>query len=156
VTVAHRRALRLVLPFRPDDLVDLLFHQLGENADADADAQRKQPLLRRAHEVAERLLHARRQHQLAGADLLQRYGLHGGSSCLDRRFRTRHGRHATGRGGWTATSSSTSYGTTSGAAEIRAEGARVIAERPWPAGWEGWRPPPEWAPLALPEDWHVV
>ena len=43
-----------------------------------------------------------------------------------------------------------------GAAEIRAEGARVIAERPWPTGWEGWRPPPEWAPLALPEDWHVV
>lgn len=33
---------------------------------------------------------------------------------------------------------------------------RVIAERPWPTGWEDWRPPSEWAPLPLPEDWHVV
>ncbi len=43
-----------------------------------------------------------------------------------------------------------------GAAEIRAEGERVIAERPWPTGWENWRPPADWAPLQLPEDWHVV
>ncbi|MGH3002764.1 MAG: DUF402 domain-containing protein [Gaiellaceae bacterium] len=43
-----------------------------------------------------------------------------------------------------------------GAAEIRAEGERVIAERPWPTGWESWRPPSEWGPLPLPEDWHVV
>jgi hypothetical protein len=42
------------------------------------------------------------------------------------------------------------------AAALRAEGARVIAERPWPTGWEDWRPPPEWEPLPLPEDWHVV
>jgi hypothetical protein len=42
------------------------------------------------------------------------------------------------------------------AAAVRAEGERVIAERPWPTGWEGWRPPPDWAPLPLPEDWHVV
>jgi hypothetical protein len=42
------------------------------------------------------------------------------------------------------------------AAEVRAEGERIIAERPWPTGWENWRPPPEWAPLPLPEDWHVV
>jgi hypothetical protein len=42
------------------------------------------------------------------------------------------------------------------AAEVRAEGERVIAERPWPTGWEDWRPPPEWEPLPLPEDWHVV
>lgn len=42
------------------------------------------------------------------------------------------------------------------AAEVRAEGERVIAEKPWPTGWEGWRPPPEWGPLPLPEDWHVV
>ena len=42
------------------------------------------------------------------------------------------------------------------AAEVRAEGERVIAERPWPTGWEDWRPPPEWGPLELPEDWHVV
>lgn len=42
------------------------------------------------------------------------------------------------------------------AAEIRAEGERVIAEHPWPTGWEEWRPPPEWTPLGLPRDWHVV
>jgi hypothetical protein len=43
-----------------------------------------------------------------------------------------------------------------GAARIRAEAERVIAERPWPTGWEDWRPPPGWGPLELPEDWHVV
>ena len=42
------------------------------------------------------------------------------------------------------------------AAEIRAEGERVIAEHPWPTGWEGWRPPEAWTPLGLPRDWHVV
>lgn len=42
------------------------------------------------------------------------------------------------------------------AAEIRAEGERVIAAKPWPTGWEAWRPPPEWTPLALAEDWDVV
>jgi hypothetical protein len=42
------------------------------------------------------------------------------------------------------------------AARIRAEGERVIAERPWPTGWEDWRPPADWGPLELPEDWHVV
>jgi hypothetical protein len=42
------------------------------------------------------------------------------------------------------------------AAELRAEGERVIAERPWPTGWEDWRAPAEWAPLELLEDWHVV
>ena len=42
------------------------------------------------------------------------------------------------------------------AAAVRAEGERVIAEKPWPTGWEDWRPPPEWKPLPLPEDWHVV
>ena len=42
------------------------------------------------------------------------------------------------------------------AAEVRAEGERVIAAKPWPTGWEDWRPPPEWGPLPLPGDWHVV
>lgn len=42
------------------------------------------------------------------------------------------------------------------AAEIRAEGERLIASRPWPTGWEDWRPPAGWGPLSLPEDWHVV
>jgi vancomycin resistance protein YoaR len=32
----------------------------------------------------------------------------------------------------------------------------VIAESPWPTGWDQWRPPAEWAPLPLPEDWHAA
>jgi hypothetical protein len=41
-------------------------------------------------------------------------------------------------------------------AVVRAEGKRVIAERPWPTGWETWRPPARWAPLPLPGNWDVV
>ena len=42
------------------------------------------------------------------------------------------------------------------AAAVRSEGERVIAEKPWPTGWEDWRPDAGWAPLPLPEDWNVV
>ena len=42
------------------------------------------------------------------------------------------------------------------ASALRAEGERVIAAKPWPTGWEGWRPRTAWEPLPLPEDWHVV
>jgi Protein of unknown function (DUF402) len=44
------------------------------------------------------------------------------------------------------------------AAEIRAEGARVIAQLPvlLPTGWEDWRPDPTWAPVPLPDGWDVV
>lgn len=41
-------------------------------------------------------------------------------------------------------------------AAVREEGERVVAARPWPTGWEDWRPPAEWSPLALPEGWDVV
>src|SRR6266540_3468751 len=82
--VAHGNALRVVLALRADDLVDLLLHQLGEHAEPDTDAQGEQPFLRRAHQLPERLLHPRRQHELADGlapgDLIARYGLHGGSS----------------------------------------------------------------------------
>jgi hypothetical protein len=39
---------------------------------------------------------------------------------------------------------------------IRAEGERVIAERPWPTGWEDWQPPADWArePASLPDGWE--
>lgn len=36
---------------------------------------------------------------------------------------------------------------------LRAEAEQVIAARPWPTGWEDWRPPPGWAPLPIPADW---
>jgi hypothetical protein len=42
------------------------------------------------------------------------------------------------------------------AREVRAEAERVIAARPWPTGWESWRPPPHWEPLPLPDGWDVV
>jgi hypothetical protein len=40
------------------------------------------------------------------------------------------------------------------ATEIRAEGERVLAEKPWPTGYENWRPDPEWPMPALPEGWE--
>jgi len=42
------------------------------------------------------------------------------------------------------------------AARVRAEGERVVAEAPWPTGWEEWRPDPEWPLPALPGAWDVV
>jgi hypothetical protein len=42
------------------------------------------------------------------------------------------------------------------AARIRAEGERVIAERPWPTGWEDWSPDPSWPLPELPAGWNVV
>jgi hypothetical protein len=39
---------------------------------------------------------------------------------------------------------------------IRAEGQRVIEERPWPTGWEDWRPDPAWPVPKLPKGWNVV
>jgi uncharacterized protein len=46
--------------------------------------------------------------------------------------------------------------TSAEAAAIHAEGERVIDERPWPTGWEDWRPDPTWPLPQLPEDWDVV
>jgi hypothetical protein len=43
-----------------------------------------------------------------------------------------------------------------GAAAVRAEGERVIAQKPWPTGWEHWRPDPAWTPLRLPVGWDSV
>jgi hypothetical protein len=37
--------------------------------------------------------------------------------------------------------------------QARAEGQRVIEERPWPTGFERWRPPAEWRSLPLPDGW---
>jgi len=41
------------------------------------------------------------------------------------------------------------------AAALRAEGERVIAERPWPTGWENWRPRDGWERPQLPADWNI-
>ena len=42
------------------------------------------------------------------------------------------------------------------ARSIRAEGERVVEERPWPTGWEDWRPDPSWPLPELPDGWDVV
>jgi hypothetical protein len=39
---------------------------------------------------------------------------------------------------------------------IRAEGERVLADWPFPTGWEDWRPPAEWEPAQLPAGWDGV
>lgn len=41
-------------------------------------------------------------------------------------------------------------------AAVRAEAARVIAEWPFPTGWEDWRPDPSWPVPQLPEGWDRV
>lgn len=38
-------------------------------------------------------------------------------------------------------------------AVIRAEGERVLAEWPFPTGWEDWQPDLSWAAPTLPQDW---
>jgi predicted RNA-binding protein associated with RNAse of E/G family len=42
------------------------------------------------------------------------------------------------------------------AAAARAEGERVLAEWPFPTGWEDFRPDPRWEPPQLPAGWDVV
>jgi hypothetical protein len=42
------------------------------------------------------------------------------------------------------------------AAAIRAEGERVVAEWPFPTGWEDWRPDPAWTVPQLPDKWDHV
>jgi Protein of unknown function (DUF402) len=44
------------------------------------------------------------------------------------------------------------------AADVRAEGERVVVALPdlLPTGWEGWRPDPGWALPELPDGWDVV
>ena len=80
MAMADGSAAGIVLALRPDDLIDFLFHQLGEHAQPDTDAQREQALLRSADQLPERLLHARRQHELIRARLRERYvPIHGGS-----------------------------------------------------------------------------
>jgi Protein of unknown function (DUF402) len=41
-------------------------------------------------------------------------------------------------------------------AAVRAEAERVLADPPWPTGWERWRPEPTWRVPVLPEGWEGV
>lgn len=42
------------------------------------------------------------------------------------------------------------------AAEIRAKAERVLAEPPWPTGWEDWHPEPGWQLPELPPGWDEL
>ncbi len=42
------------------------------------------------------------------------------------------------------------------AAAVRAEAERVLADPPWPTGWEQWQPDPSWPAPRLPAGWDVV
>ena len=39
---------------------------------------------------------------------------------------------------------------------VRAQAALVLADPPWPTGWEGFRPDPSWPLPQLPDGWDVV
>jgi len=55
------RATRVVTALRTDDVIDLFGHQLREHSKPNPDAQSQQAFLRRARQLAERLLHTRGQ-----------------------------------------------------------------------------------------------
>jgi hypothetical protein len=40
--------------------------------------------------------------------------------------------------------------------EVRAEAARVLADPPWPTGWEDWQPDPGWRLPELPAGWDAA
>ncbi len=84
VAVADGSSLGVVAPLGADDLCDLLFHQLGDDAQAEADRQGQKALLGDAHQLPEHLLDAWRKQVLPVRDgLLGRYGfLHGGPPSL--------------------------------------------------------------------------
>jgi hypothetical protein len=42
------------------------------------------------------------------------------------------------------------------ASAVRSEAARVLADPPWPTGWEDWRPDPGWPPPRFPEGWDAL
>jgi len=42
------------------------------------------------------------------------------------------------------------------AAEIRAVADHILANPPWPTGWEEWRPEPGWQVPDLPPGWHLT
>jgi hypothetical protein len=64
MAVTARRPIGVPLPLRSDDLVDLGLHQLVHDPQADADAQRQQPLPRRPDELTESFLNLRRKRTL--------------------------------------------------------------------------------------------
>jgi hypothetical protein len=42
------------------------------------------------------------------------------------------------------------------AREVREDAERVVADPPWPTGWEDFRPAPDWGVPELPDGWDVL
>lgn len=42
------------------------------------------------------------------------------------------------------------------AGEVRVEAERLLADPPWPTGWEDWRPAADWPPPGFPEGWDAI
>jgi hypothetical protein len=105
VTVPDRGPVRIVLALQAHDVIYLLFHQLGQHAEPDADTQREQALLRCPDQLAQRFLDALREHSLLHGRLRDRYvATHGGSS-FDLWRITANAPIGSGRGGGTAVTS---------------------------------------------------
>jgi predicted RNA-binding protein associated with RNAse of E/G family len=49
-----------------------------------------------------------------------------------------------------------SFVTVERAAAIRATAEQILAEPPWPTGWEEWRPEPGWQRPTLPPNWSKL
>jgi hypothetical protein len=81
MTVTDRGPVAVPPALRADDLVDLLLHHRAQHTEPDPDRQGEQPLLRCPDQLAQRLLHAFREHGLLHGRLRDRYvATHGGSS----------------------------------------------------------------------------
>ena len=105
MAMADSAAVRVPLALRADDPLDLLLEQLPKHTQPHLDRQRQQPLLRRPHQLAQRLPHTLRQHGLVIDRLDDRYGLiHGGSSFGSWRI-AHHAPTRSGRAGGTAVTS---------------------------------------------------
>jgi hypothetical protein len=73
MTMTNRGPLPVVLALGAHDIVDLLGHQLLQDTEPNADAQREQPLLRDPDQLPQRILDALREHDLLTGRLSDRY-----------------------------------------------------------------------------------
>ena len=103
--MTDRGAIRVPLPLRPDELVDLLLQQLPQHAQPNLHRQRQQPLPRSPDQLPQRLLHTPRKGALIAGRLHDRYGLTHGGSSLDLCRIAHHAPTQSGRVGGTAATS---------------------------------------------------
>ena len=105
VAKAHSGPVAVPLSLRTNDLVDPLLRHLAQHTNPDSDAEREQAFLRCPDRLAERSLHALRQHDFIVGRLCDRYGLLRDGSSLDLCGITATAPNQSGRGGRTAVTS---------------------------------------------------